>query len=265
MVKTVQNSPCIQKKRQIEPFRASRESFVPEVGPCGSCWESFVPHMRWEGACWESFVPHMRCEGVCWESFVPEVGPCGSCWARFVSPWHLPRVQLPGFRHPPVPHPGPPAPAARSTLVAVGVLRHAKPSGGVSPACRASNVAIPPDWWRRGRGSRRCGRQSADPLGENSQITTVVAEWVCVLGATMSGMVCWSHVNPLLRAVTRDTARKPAIECVGGAAHVRISGFTCTSKGLGHYLSGYRAQRSVSIRQAMGLSCAGVTSVFDRY
>ena len=135
----------------------------------------------------------------------------------------------------------------------------------MSPACRASNVAIPPDWWRRGRGSRRCGRQSADPLGENSQITTVVAEWVCVLGATMSGMVCWSHVNPLLRAVTRDTARKPAIECVGGAAHVRISGFTCTSKGLGHYLSGYRAQRSVSIRQAMGLSCAGVTSVFDRY
>ena len=30
----------------------------------------------------------------------------------------------------------PSAPAARSTLVAVGVLRHAKPSGGVSPACR---------------------------------------------------------------------------------------------------------------------------------
>ena len=98
VVTTVQNSPCMSKKRQIEPFRVSWESFVPEVGPCGSCWESFVPHMRWEGACWESFVPHMRwegvcwesfvphmrCEGVCWESFVPEVGPCGSCWESFV-------------------------------------------------------------------------------------------------------------------------------------------------------------------------------------
>ena len=122
VVRTVQNSPCMRRLRQIGPFRVSRESFIPE--------------MRRGRACRESFVPHMRCEGVCWESFVPEVGPCGSCWARFVSPWHLPRVQLPGFHHPPVPHPGPPAPAARATLVAVGVLRHAKPSGGVSPACR---------------------------------------------------------------------------------------------------------------------------------
>ena len=56
VVRTVQNSPCMQKKRQIEPFRASGESFVP----------------------------HMRREGACWESFVPEVGPCGSCWESFV-------------------------------------------------------------------------------------------------------------------------------------------------------------------------------------
>ena len=93
VVRTVQNSPCMSKKRQIEPFRVSRESFVPEVGPRGSCWESFIPEVGPRGSCWESFVP--------------EVGPRGSCWARFVSPWHLPRVQLPGFRHPPVPHPGP--------------------------------------------------------------------------------------------------------------------------------------------------------------
>ena len=45
VVRTVQNSPCMQKKRQIEPFRASGESFVP--------------HMRWEGVCWESFVPEV--------------------------------------------------------------------------------------------------------------------------------------------------------------------------------------------------------------
>ena len=108
VVRTVQNSPRMRRLRQIEPFRVSRESFIPE----------------------------MRRGRVCWESFVPEVGPCGSCWARFVSSWHLPCVQLPGFRHPPVPHPDPPAPAARSTLVAVGVLHYTKPSGGVSPACR---------------------------------------------------------------------------------------------------------------------------------
>ena len=122
VVKTVQNSPRMRRLRQIEPFRVSRESFIPE--------------MRRGRACRESFIPEMRRGRVCWESFVPEVGPCGSCWARFVSSWHLPCVQLPGFRHPPVPHPDPPAPAARSTLVAVGVLHYTKPSGGVSPACR---------------------------------------------------------------------------------------------------------------------------------
>ena len=61
VVRTVQNSPCMQKKRQIEPFRVSRESFVPEVGPCGSCWESFVPEVGPCGSCWESFVPKRHC------------------------------------------------------------------------------------------------------------------------------------------------------------------------------------------------------------
>ena len=39
--------------------------------------------------------------------FCTEAARRGSCWARFVSSWHLPCVQLSGFRHPPVPHPGP--------------------------------------------------------------------------------------------------------------------------------------------------------------
>ena len=78
----------------------------------------------------------------------------------------------------------------------------------MSPACYASNVAIPPDWWRRGRGSSRCGRQSADPLDENSQITTVVAEWVCVLADSVSVVVVGREpvivsVNPLWRTQTR--------------------------------------------------------------
>ena len=72
------------------------------------------------------------------------------------------------------------------------------------PACRASNVAIPPAWWWRALGSRRCGRQSADPLGENSQITMVVAEWVCVLADSVSVVVVGREpvivsVNPLWR------------------------------------------------------------------
>ena len=69
-------------------------------------------------------------------------------------------------------------------------------------------VQFPPDWWRRGRGSRRCGRQSADPLGENSQITTVAAEWVCVLADSVSVVVVGREpvivsVNPLCRTQTR--------------------------------------------------------------
>ena len=104
----------------------------------------------------------------------------------------------------------PSAPAARSTLVAVGVLHYTKPSAGVSPACRASNVAILPDWWRRGRDLRGCGRHSAAPLGENSQMTMVLVEWVCVLAGSVSVVVRCSHVNPLLRAVTRSIAREPA-------------------------------------------------------
>ena len=31
VVTTVQNSPCMHKKRQIEPFRASGESFIPDM------------------------------------------------------------------------------------------------------------------------------------------------------------------------------------------------------------------------------------------
>ena len=80
----------------------------------------------------------------------------------------------------------------------------------MSPACRASNVAILPDWWRRGRDLRGCGRHSAAPLGENSQMTMVLFEWVCVLAGSVSVVVRCSYVNPLLRAVTRSIAREPA-------------------------------------------------------
>ena len=59
----------------------------------------------------EFCTAHAVGRGVLGE-FCTEAARRGSCWARFVSPWHLPRVQLPGFRHPPAPQPGPPAPCS---------------------------------------------------------------------------------------------------------------------------------------------------------
>ena len=44
--------------------------------------------------------------------------------------------------------------AAYFRLVAVGVLRHAKPFCGVSPACRNLAWRNSPDWRRRGRDLR---------------------------------------------------------------------------------------------------------------
>ena len=60
-----------------------------------------------------------------------------------------------------------------------------------------------------------------------------MGEVVCVLGKTVSDMVCCSHANPLLRALTGYFARKPAIPCLGGAAHAHISGLTCALAGPG--------------------------------
>ena len=60
VVRTVQNSPCMSKKRQIEPFRVSRESFIPEMRRGRACRESFIPEMRRGRVCGESFVPKRR-------------------------------------------------------------------------------------------------------------------------------------------------------------------------------------------------------------
>ena len=46
VTKTVQNSPCVHKTRQIGGFWACWASFVPEVAPCSSSWASFVPEPR---------------------------------------------------------------------------------------------------------------------------------------------------------------------------------------------------------------------------
>ena len=76
-----------------------------------------------------------------------------------------------------------------------------------------------------------CNDQSADRRGEKRGRWAASGEVVCVLGAPASVVACCSHVNPLLRAVTRYVARKPAILSVSGAAQVRISGPTCALAG----------------------------------
>ena len=112
----------MQKQRQIGPFRASKESFVPRMRRGRVCVESFVPEVGPCDSCWESFVPHMRQGRVSQESFVPEVGPPLGPGAGL-----LPLMRTAA---------GLSVPPAFSTPVAVGVLRHTKPSCGVSPACR---------------------------------------------------------------------------------------------------------------------------------
>ena len=87
----------------------------------------------------------------------------------------------------------------------------------------------------------RRGAQSADHLGEKRRQWGVVGEVVCVLGKTVSDMVCCSHANPLLRALTGYIVRKPAIPCLGGAAHAHISGLTCA-------LADPRSHQRVNVR-----------------
>ena len=138
----------------------------------------------------------MRRGWVCWESFVPELA--------------LPLGPVAGLLPLTGTVAGSSVPLVSSMSVVMGVLHYTKPSCGVSPACRTPVSCNSPDWWRRGRDLRGCGRQSAAPLGENSQMTMVLVEWVCVLAGSVSVVVRCSYVNPLLRAVTRSIAREPA-------------------------------------------------------
>ena len=88
----VQSSPCSGKTCQIEPFWASRASFIPGVGPCDSCWVSFIP--KWPGV-------------ILVEDFV--------------SLWRSLCVQLSASRRTRAPQPGPTARPPPSTPPAPGV------------------------------------------------------------------------------------------------------------------------------------------------
>ena len=49
------------------------------------------------------------------------------------------------------------------SMPVVGVLRHAKPSCGVSSACRTLGWRNSPDWWRGGHIQRRCSNAPPEP------------------------------------------------------------------------------------------------------
>ena len=131
----------------------------------------------------------------------------------------------------PVRCPGLGCDAVHFRVAAVGVLRHAKPSSGVSSACRSLG-------WRHSPRLVAVSSQFAvvswpncRPIGGKSPKTALLAEWVCDLAESIAVVVHCSHVNPLLRVLTRYVARRPAIVSVGGTAQARISGLTCGLEG----------------------------------
>ena len=89
-------------------------------------------------ACWASFFAEMSLEGLCWASYFAPIGPASVLDAmRCTSGW-----------------------------LRLGGLRHAKPSGGVSPACRRLGWRHSPVW-------RRCRAVGCEPtnFARNSSVT----------------------------------------------------------------------------------------------
>ena len=62
---------------------------------------------------------------------------------------------------------------------------------------------------------------------KNTENGLLVAKWSAFWAHQCLAVVRCSHVNPLLRVLTRTIARKPAMWSVGRAAQARIIGFTC--------------------------------------
>ena len=107
----------------------------------------------------------------------------------------------------------------------------------ILPACRRRVVALlvqfPP--FSGGEVAVRGGVRAhiAGHRGDKRRQWGVVGEAVCIVDTTTPGRACRSHANPLLRVLACYFAHKPAIPCLGGAAHSRISGLACESEGPG--------------------------------
>ena len=173
----------------------------------------------------------MRREGVSRESFVPKrqgvvlVGRIMSCSGVVLVPvgglWR---------------HPGAAHGHCGRALRAPGVL-HAGGGGGFAPceALRGRVVGVSQPWMAQfppiGDGAAAVrGGMAPKPQTtsvKNAENGLLVAKWSAFWAHQCLAVVRCSHVNPLLRVSTRDTARKPAIESVSGAAQARVSGPTC--------------------------------------
>ena len=163
--------------------------------------------------------------------FCPEAARCGSCWASCVVLWRSPRASRRAMAAPwrcsRALRPGSPGPrrsprrwrwgfcSMRSWLAAccrrVGALDGAIPPigggvaavrGGVTPTLQTTSV-------------------------KNADNGLLVAKWSAFWAHQCLAVVRCSHVNPLLRVLTRTIARKPAMWSVGRAAQARMSGLTC--------------------------------------
>ena len=94
-----------------------------------------------------------------------------------------------------------------SRPAAVGVCAMRSPLAACRRRVGGLDGVIPPARWRRGLGLERCCCQSADPLDAKHPQTTVLAEWVCTLADSLSGVAWWSHAKPLAGMRTRYVAR----------------------------------------------------------
>ena len=120
--------PCMRYKVRPARFLAGdsgikfalRAKNVPIWAILSEQGEFYPAHAVRRGEQGEFCTGHAVRRGVQGE-FCIAVARRGSCWASFVPPLRLPCVQLPGFRRPRAPQPGPPA---SSTPMLVGVLQH---------------------------------------------------------------------------------------------------------------------------------------------
>ena len=177
--------------------------------------------------------------------FCPEAARCGCCWANNVVLWCSPcaswRAMAAPWRCSRALRPGSPGPrrsprrwwgfcSMRSWLAAC--RRRVAPLHGAIPPIGGGVAAV--------RGGVTPTLQTTSV--KNADNGLLVAKWSAFWAHQCLAVVRCSHVNPLLRVLTRTIARKPAMWSVGRAAQARMSGLTCG-------LEGPRADWRVNVRE----------------
>ena len=119
---------------------------------------------------------------ACWASFVAEVPVEGWCWANFFAPTGAAPRSCSDVAHFVLV-------LVLVLVLVVGVCAMRSPFAACRRRVGALDGVILPDWWRRGRNLRTCNAQVADHLGEKRGRRAGRGEVVCVLGATVSGVV----------------------------------------------------------------------------